>query len=323
MLNSPHRLQRPWQGQVETPDESDLPEYDHDCYLCPGNTRANNNANPDYAGAFVFENDFPALTTSSIVEDAPHPLMQVRPDSGYCRVIVYTERHDLRLATMSTDQVGVALHAMFREFAELDSRPDVGWVQVFENRGRMMGCSNEHPHAQVWATSSLPTEAAKELDSQSAYLAENGSVLLMDYVEAELEEQSRLIFQNEHIVVVVPFWAAWPYETIIIPRRQVAGPEELTEQEIEGLAESLRMTLSAYDRLFSTSAPYSMGMHARPSDGKPHPEWQLHFHIYPPLLRSATVRKHFVGFELLSMPQRDLTPEVAAEALRTIIEEHR
>lgn len=320
ILVSPHRLQRPWQGQVETQEAERLPEYDPGCYLCPGNSRANDEHNPDYQGAFVFDNDFPALTTDSDVGVSTDPLFASRPESGRCRVICYTERHDLRPATMSTDDLCAAIHAMITEFKELDRQDDIGYVQVFENRGAMMGCSNAHPHAQVWATQNLPTEVAKELGAQSDYLAEHGAPLLIDYLQAELEEGTRIIFESECFVALVPYWATWPYEALILPRRLVEAPHELHEDEIASLAVTLKAVLSSYDTLFSTSAPYSMGLHARPSDGVPHPEWQFHIHIYPPLLRSATVRKHLVGFEMLGMPQRDLTPEVAAEALRDVIQ---
>jgi len=319
ILVSPHRLQRPWQGQVEAQEAERLPEYDAGCYLCPGNSRANDEHNPDYQGAFVFDNDFPALTTDSDVVVSTDPLFASRPESGRCRVICYTERHDQRLATMSDAELRVALSAIISEFANLDQQDDIGWVQVFENRGSMMGCSNAHPHAQVWATENLPTEAVKELATQSGYFAENGTPLLVDYLHAELNDRSRVIFEGEHFVAVVPYWAVWPFEALLLPRRLVAAPDELDQGEIASLAETLKAVLSGYDALFATSAPYSMGLHARPSDGQPHPEWQFHIHIYPPLLRSASVRKHLVGFEMLGMPQRDLTPEVAADALRDII----
>jgi len=319
LLVSPHRLQRPWQGQVESEDTEPLSEYDPNCYLCPGNTRANDNRNPDYRGPFAFDNDFPALTNDSDVGDTLHPLFQLRPESGRCRVICYAERHDLRLATMSDAELRIALGAMISEFANLDQQDGIGWVQVFENRGSMMGCSNAHPHAQVWATENLPTEAAKELAAQSDYFAENGTPLLVDYLQAELDTGIRVIFESDHFAAVVPYWAVWPFEALLLPRRLVAAPDELDQSEIASLAETLKAVLSGYDALFATSAPYSMGLHARPSDGQPHPEWQFHIHIYPPLLRSASVRKHLVGFEMLGMPQRDLTPEVAADALRDII----
>jgi len=320
VLVSPHRLQRPWQGQLESVDSETLPQHDPDCYLCPGNERANGNANPDYSGAFAFDNDFAALTAESEVDFGDNPLFTSRPETGCCRVVCYTERHDLRLATMSDAERTAAVTAMIEEFSALDTRDDINYVQVFENRGQMMGCSNPHPHAQVWATSGIPMEPAKELGSQSQYYKSNGSVLLDDYLQAELERGERIVIENEHSVALVPFWAVWPYEAMLLPRRVVAAPTDLSSAEVADLARALGRILAAYDALFGTAAPYSLGLHPRPSDGLPHPEWQFHIHIYPPLLRSATIRKHLVGFEMLGMPQRDLTPEVAAEKLRQSLE---
>jgi UDPglucose--hexose-1-phosphate uridylyltransferase len=217
---------------------------------------------------------------------------------------------------MNEEELCAALNAMITEFKTLDQRDDISYVQVFENRGSMMGCSNPHPHAQVWATSDLPTEPAKELESQSRYLQQHGRSLLMDYLLAELDDGSRVIHESEHFVAVVPYWAVWPYEALLVPRRRLAAADELSDLEVTSLAQTLRAVLAGYDSLFGVAAPYSMGLHSRPSDGETHPEWQFHIHIYPPLLRSATVRKHLVGFEMLGMPQRDLTPEVAAQALR-------
>ena len=313
-------MQRPWQGQIEATEPERLPGHDPKCYLCPGNARANDNRNPDYTGPFVFDNDFPALTSASDVQAGQDALFRTRPESGRCRVICYTEQHDLRLATMSIDSICNALDAMIDEFRKLDREPDVGFVQLFENRGAMMGCSNAHPHAQVWATQHLPTEPAKELQGQIDYFEEHGRPLLEDYLQAELEHSERLVVDGDHFVALVPYWAVWPYEVLLLPRRTVAAPDELDADEIRGLAVVLRAVLGGYDTMFATSAPYSLGIHARPSDGRPHPEWQLHVHIYPPLLRSASVRKHLVGFEMLGMPQRDLTPEVAAAALRDTID---
>ncbi|MDH3532122.1 MAG: UDP-glucose--hexose-1-phosphate uridylyltransferase [Gammaproteobacteria bacterium] len=316
VLVSPQRLQRPWQGQLEEPEAERLPDYDTECYLCPGNRRANGNMNPDYAGPYAFDNDFPALSAQSEIDATEHALFETRAEAGCCRVVCYTERHDLRLATMSARQRVVALSALIDEFVALDRRSDIGYVQVFENRGAMMGCSNPHPHAQIWATTNVPTEPAKELQSQADYLETSGASLLIDYLAAELADGARVIAGNEHFVAVVPFWAVWPFETLLLPRRRVAGPEELGSEELAALAETLATVLNAYERMFDVAVPYSLGWHARPSDGKPHPEWQLHVHIYPPLLRSASIRKHLVGYEMLGMPQRDLTPEEAAARLR-------
>lgn len=320
VLVSPQRLSRPWQGQIEAIEADALPAYDPDCYLCPGNARANGNNNPEYVGAFAFDNDFAALTAASEIDAAGNALFASRAESGCCRVLCYTERHDLRLATMDKDTLYAALNAMIAEFSALDSQGDIGYVQVFENRGNMMGCSNPHPHAQVWATANLPTEPAKELHSQLDYWHEHGSVLLDDYVQAEVGDGARVVVDRQHSVAVVPFWAVWPFETLLLPRRVVAAPTDLDAHEVADLAQTLGKVLAGYEQLFGVPVPYSLGLHPRPSDGEPHPEWQFHIHVYPPLLRSATIRKHLVGFEMLGMPQRDLTPEVAAEKLRQSIQ---
>jgi UDPglucose--hexose-1-phosphate uridylyltransferase len=316
VLVSPQRAQRPWQGQVEEPESGQGSTFDPDCYLCPGNARVNGHRNPEYSGPYAFDNDFPALSAQSGLEDSGSPLLVTEPENGCCRVACFSERHDLRLATMDEAGVAAVLKFLFEAFRELDARPDIGYVQVFENRGAMMGCSNPHPHAQIWATRGLPLEPTKELDRQVAYFQADGRSLLADYLETELSREERLVCANEHAVSLVPFWATWPYETLLLPRRAVSGPDELAEDEVDGLAGVLRQTLVALERLFATAVPYSMGFHPRPSDGRPHPEWQFHAHIYPPLLRSASVRKHMVGFEMLGTPQRDIMPETAARNLR-------
>jgi len=320
VLVSPHRTHRPWQGQLECADNESGPDYDETCYLCPGNARANDNRNPRYEGTYVFDNDFPALSSASRIESSGSGLFIARPESGRCRVICYTEKHNLRLAAMDIGDIVAALRAIIDEFAELDREDGIQYVQVFENRGQMMGCSNQHPHAQVWATEHLPVEPAKELQTQAAWLEQNGTVMLADYLAAELTDARRIIDLNEYFVALVPWWATWPYEMLVLPRRAFSAPDEMTEDEVEGLARVLKSVLCAYDRLFETSGPYSMGFHPRPSDNGGHPAWLFHVHIYPPLLRSATVRKHLVGFEMLGMPQRDLTPEAAAERLREKIQ---
>lgn len=319
VLVSPHRNSRPWQGQLEITDEATGPDYDESCYLCPGNARANDRQNPGYEGTFVFDNDFPALSPESRIDESGSGTFVARPESGHCRVICYTEKHNLRLATMEIGAIAAAIRTMIDEFIALDSEDSVRYVQIFENRGQMMGCSNQHPHAQVWATEHLPVEPAKELATQVAWLKDKGTVMLVDYLAAEFAAERRIIDLNEHFAVLVPWWATWPYEMLVLPRRLMSAPDELTGDEIDGLARSLKTVLSAYDNLFGTAGPYSMGFHPRPSDGGDHPEWHFHVHIYPPLLRSAAIRKHLVGFEMLGMPQRDLTPEMAADRLRKAI----
>ena len=321
ILVSPQRLDRPWQGQVDTVETEDLPPHDPDCPLCPGNARANNIRNPDYAGPFVFENDFPALVAQNDDGHEDDPLFARRPETGSCHVICYAARHDLRLATMSDADRRLALEAMIGQFTVLDRDPDIAYVTVFENRGRMMGCSNPHPHAQAWATSSIPTEAAREMASQRDYFDRHGRPLLLDYAVKETATASRVIVDNEHWLSVVPYWATWPYETLLVPRRAVQAPDALTADETRALSSVLGKTLQAYERLFQTSVPESLGFHPRPSDGGAHPGWQFHIHLYPPLLRSATVQKHMVGFEMLGQPQRDLTPEDAAANLRRALAE--
>ena len=316
ILVSPHRTQRPWQGQVDDPEGGDSTEYDPACYLCPGNDRAAGAKNPDYTGGFAFDNDFAALSPQSEIEDSGNPMFVAKPESGRCRVVCYSEKHHLRLATMDDDGVTRALEFLFEEFAALDAREDIGYVQMFENRGAMMGCSNPHPHAQIWATSSIPVEPKKEVKTQRNYFRENRRPLLLDYLNAELYHRERLVCSNDHAVSLVPFWACWPYETLLLPRRRIGSPLEMSAQEVAAFAHVLRRTVVACERLFQASVPYSMGFHPRPSDGKEYPGWMFHAHIYPPLLRSATVRKHMVGFEMLGTPQRDITPEAAAERLR-------
>ncbi len=318
VLVSPHRTLRPWQGQTEAVAASDGVAYDATCYLCAGNERANGERNPPYEGPFIFDNDFAALSATSEIVVSVSPLYQSRTESGRCRVVCFSEQHDQRLSTMPHDDVVTALKAIFADYSALAASGKFEYVQVFENRGEMMGCSNQHPHAQIWATENLPTEPAKELGEQLTYYTHSDSVLLLDYLREEQEDGSRIICSNEQFTALVPYWATWPFEQLILPQRHIASPDDLTDDEISSLATLLQASLQANDRLFETSAPYSMGFHAAPCGGE-HPEWQFHIHIYPPLLRSATIKKHLVGFELLGMPQRDLTPEVAAERLRAAV----
>jgi UDPglucose--hexose-1-phosphate uridylyltransferase len=317
VLVSPQRTQRPWQGQVEDDFSEPGLAYDPACYLCAGNIRAKGEKNPSYTGPFSFDNDFPALSEVSEIETEFQVLFQARAEYGRCRVVCFSEKHNLPLADMNIDEISQVLRFLAEEFKQLDQRSEISYVQTFENRGQMMGCSNPHPHAQIWATSSIPVEAAKELHCQQTYFETYGRSLLMDYLDEELKDGSRLVCSNSEAVSLVPYWATWPFETLLLPCRQMAAPDEMSMQEIRGFARVLKTTLQACDRLFSTSTPYSMGFHPRPSDNREHPEWQFHAHVYPPLLRSASIRKHMVGFEMLGMPQRDFTPETAAERLRS------
>jgi UDPglucose--hexose-1-phosphate uridylyltransferase len=321
VLVSPHRTQRPWQGQVERPTQEGRPAYDPTCYLCPDNERAGGVRNPSYKHTFVFTNDFPALLPDNPPgATAAHPLFRAVPEVGTCRVLCFSPRHDLTLPEMAVQEVRRVVDAWAEQTAELGER--YRWVQVFENKGTIMGCSNPHPHGQIWAQDSLPNEPAKEDREQHAYLAGHGRPLLLDYAEIEIAQEERVVAADEHWLAVVPFWAVWPFETLLLPRFPVQSLTDLTESERSSLARILKRLLTRYDNLFEASFPYSMGWHGAPTDGEDHPHWQLHAHFYPPLLRSAAVKKFMVGYEMLGEPQRDITPEVAAERLREVAEMH-
>ena len=324
VLVSPQRARRPWLGQVEKTPLERLPQYDPTCYLCPGNARAGGLTNPPYTGTFVFDNDFAALLPDPVEQNlAPsHPLLAYRPERGLCRVVCFSPRHDLTLPELEHSAVEDVLEAWRRESADLGARDFIRYAQVFENKGAVMGCSNPHPHSQIWAQSQLPNEIAKELDSQSAYFADHNRPLLLDYLAEERRLKERLVFQNQSFTALVPFWAVWPFEILLVAHRPSAHLEELTPPEMSDLAEALKQVTTRYDNLFEISFPYSMGFHQAPADGQSHPEWVLHAHFYPPLLRSATVRKFMVGYEMLAMPQRDITPEIAAERLQGLPDLH-
>lgn len=318
---SPHRTKRPWKGQIERSPRESRPVYDPGCYLCPGNTRADGAVNPAYTSTFVFTNDFSAL-----LPDTPHvvfdeePLLRAETERGTCRVICFSPRHDLTLAEMPVPEIRSVVDVWCDQVEELGKT--YRWVQVFENRGEVMGSSNPHPHGQVWAGDALPNEPAKEDDHQRIYFEQYGRPMLVAYADLELEKRVRVIVQNPHWVVVVPYWALWPFETLVLPRRHVLRLPELDDVERDALAEIMKMLLIKYDNLFETSFPYSMGWHGAPTDGGHYAHWQLHAHFYPPLLRSATVKKFMVGYEMLAEPQRDLTAEQAAERLRSLPTEH-
>ncbi len=324
VLVSPQRAERPWQGRVERPAREVRPVYDPECYLCPGNLRASGHRNPAYAGTFAFDNDFAALMPkdASVELTPPAGLMIAEPESGVCRVLCFSPRHDLSLPEMSVPELVAVLDAWTEETRILGARADIQSVQIFENKGELMGCSNPHPHSQIWATEHLPNESSKELVRQSAHFARSGRPLLVDVLTEELEHGQRIVVENEGFVAFVPFWAAWPFETLVVPRRHVRTLLDLDDQDRRRLASLLKRLTTRYDNLFETSFPYSMGFHQAPFDGDAHPEWILHLHVYPPLLRSATVRKFMVGFEMLGMPGRDLTPEHAASRLRALSDVH-
>jgi UDPglucose--hexose-1-phosphate uridylyltransferase len=327
VLVSPHRARRPWQGQVEKLPPDERSAYDPGCYLCPGNERAGGLRNPIYDSTFVFTNDFSALLPEESTEALEqHPLLGTQAVQGTCRVICFSPRHDLTLPEMKAADIQQVVRVWIDQMIELSQI--YRWVQIFENKGAIMGCSNPHPHGQIWASGSLPNELAKEGFHQQAYFAQHGRALLEDYLALELEQGERLVVENKHWVALVPYWAIWPFEVLLLPRRAVKRLPELTPIEQEALARILKSLLTRYDNLFETSFPYSMGWHGVPGiagreqgqsvDGG----WQLHAHFYPPLLRSATVKKFMVGYEMLAEAQRDLTPEQAAQRLREASEIH-
>lgn len=317
---SPQRTLRAWQGETTDAASPALLLYDPTCYLCPGNRRSGGLPNPDYEGVFAFDNDFPALLPSdSRVLGQSNGLLVSEPEHGYCRVACFHPNHSLRLAEMEVHEIVPVVEMWRHETETLGADPSISYVQIFENRGSMMGASNAHPHCQIWATGHIPDELILEGTAQSEYHAKHGRALLGDYLQQELDMRVRIVAENETFVAVVPYWAVWPFETLLIPREQVAGFPELTPSQVYGLADLLQQVTSRYDAIFDTMFPYTMGFHQRPSDGDAHSEWTFHPHLYPPLLRSGQVRKYMVGFEMLAMPQRDITPEVAASLIRDAV----
>jgi UDPglucose--hexose-1-phosphate uridylyltransferase len=325
VLVSPNRTARPWLGQTETTDQPPAPRYDPGCYLCPGNGRAGGARNPDYTHTFVFDNDFAALRPDVAevrIAGGEGNLLLAESEPGICRVVCFSPRHDLTLARMKDDQIRRVIGAWVEQYCDLGGRQGIRYVQVFENRGAMMGASNPHPHGQIWANHSVPDIALREENSLKEYRGTHGRCLLCEYAEFEEKQKERVVCENEHFVVLVPFWAEWPFETLLLSRRHLRDIAELDERERSALADILRRLTIRYDNLFQTSFPYSMGFHQRPTDGKEHEEWHFHAHFFPPLLRSATVRKFVVGYELLACPQRDIPAEAAAERLRGLPEKH-
>jgi len=324
VLVSPHRTQRPWQGEVGQKAAPSGVSHDPQCYLCPGNERAGGAVNPVYDGVFSFVNDFAALLPESAAEtQAPtSPLLVAEPARGLCKVLCYHPHHSLTLARMTREEIRPVVDAWTRETLELGGIDWIEYVQIFENRGAMMGASNPHPHGKIWSTSFVPDEPAAETTAQREHLARTGHCLLCDYIEAEQLAGERIVFENDHFLAIVPWWAIWPFEVLLVSRRHARALPELYIDERDALADALKRLTTRFDNLFETSFPYTMGFHQAPTDGDEHAEWHFHAHFYPPLLRSATVRKFMVGFEMLGMPQRDITAEDAAQRLRDCSEKH-
>jgi UDPglucose--hexose-1-phosphate uridylyltransferase len=325
ILVSPHRTKRPWTGKVEKVPPLDLPQYDEKCYLCPGNTRAGGVENPDYTSTFVFDNDFGALLLDSPTEPVLshcNDLVKEQPETGWCRVICFSPRHDLTIAEMDVPEIRKIVDVWGDQYDEIGTHELISTVTIFENRGDIMGCSNPHPHGQIWANQSIPTLQEKELVAQQKYFDKHKTPMLTDYLQWELEQQTRIILENDRFVALTPHWAVWPFETMILPKRPVQSILELNDSEKDSWSEIMKQLLIRYDNLFEVSFPYSMGIHQKPTDGSDHPGLVMHQHFFPPLLRSATVKKFQVGYEMSGEPQRDITAEQAAERLRGLSSIH-
>ena len=319
VLVSPHRAKRPWQGQNEAISNEVTPIHDPSCYLCAGNTRINGEENPKYEDVFVFTNDFAALQTSSPKFSITEGLFKSESEQGICKVICFSPDHSMSLADMEVLDINKVVKTWQNEYTELGSNDMINYVQIFENKGAVMGCSNPHPHGQIWSQSTLPNEVDKKDQQQRTYFSENNTSLLGDYLEQELEANERIIYQNDDFVVLTPFWAVWPFETMIIPKKQFTNITKISEQESLNFADAISKITKAYDKLFDCSFPYSSGIHQSPTNGKINDYWHWHMSFYPPLLRSATVKKFMVGYEMFGSPQRDITAEYAAKKLRNLI----
>ncbi len=317
VLVSPHRTKRPWQGKKESTSKKEQIKHDPDCYLCATNTRINGEKNPDYANTFVFQNDFGALLADSISFNYNNGLLKAESETGICKVICFSPNHSETLPDMEISSIEKVIEVWQKEYAELGEKKDINHVQIFENKGAIMGCSNPHPHGQVWAQKSIPNEVLKKTDKQLEYFQKTQKSLLVDYIEERVEIGERIIFENDTFVSLVPFWAVWPYEVIILPKKHIQHIGLLSNKEKTDYAEQIKIVTQKYDKLFDTSFPYSAGIHQSPTD-REYPEWHFHMSFYPPLLRSATVKKFMVGYEMFGMPQRDITAEIAAKSLREL-----
>lgn len=319
VLVSPHRAKRPWQGQNEEVSTIKRPSYDEDCYLCAGNTRVNGEQNPKYDDVFVFTNDFAALQNDSKTFQIEDELLIAHSEQGICKVVCFSPDHSKSLADMNLKDISKVVKVWQQEYKILGDIEGINYVQIFENKGAVMGCSNPHPHGQIWSQSTLPNEVDKKDKQQLNYYTKNKRSLLGDYVLQELEKQERIIFENESFIVLVPFWAVWPFETMIVPKKPQNNILEMTDKESSLFAEAISVTTKAYDQLFNTSFPYSSGIHQAPTNGEDNIHWHWHMSFYPPLLRSATVKKFMVGYEMFGSPQRDITAEIATQKLKELV----
>jgi UDPglucose--hexose-1-phosphate uridylyltransferase len=322
VLVSPHRAKRPWQGQTEKTAEEIRPKYDPKCYLCPGNERASGEKNPKYQNTFAFTNDFSALLPETPNAEANDNLFRANTETGICRVLCFSPDHSLTIPEMELSDIEKVVDMWCREYENLSAKPYINSVQIFENKGHQMGASNPHPHGQIWAQESLPDELRKEQNQQTIYFKKHGKTLLSDYLQAESEKKERIIIENNYFAALVPYWAVWPFESMIIPKRPMPRITDMQPNERRALADIYKQLTVKYDNLFEISFPYSAGIHQAPADEAEHPEWHWHIHFYPPLLRSATVKKFMVGYEMLGNAQRDITPEQAAERLSALPSVH-
>ncbi|MFD2530073.1 UDP-glucose--hexose-1-phosphate uridylyltransferase [Polaribacter marinaquae] len=319
VLVSPHRSKRPWQGQNEEISNEKRPSYDENCYLCATNTRINGEVNPDYKDVFVFTNDFAALQKDSPSFKIDDGLFKAKSETGICKVICFSPDHSKSLADMDVKDIKKVVNVWQQEYISLGKNKDINYVQIFENKGAVMGSSNPHPHGQIWSQSTLPNEVEKKDNQQLKYYNTKNSNLLEDYLKQELEANERIIFQNKDFVVLTPFWAIWPFEVMIAPKKTQENITKMTDEEALNYAEAISVITKAYDKLFNTSFPYSSGIHQSPTNNKENKHWHWHMSFYPPLLRSATVKKFMVGYEMFGSPQRDITAELAAKRLKNLI----
>ena len=319
VLVSPHRSKRPWQGQQDEVLNGEKETYNSECYLCPGNQRSNGTKNPNYSSTFLFDNDFAALKSSDDSFRIENGLLKASSENGICKVICFSPDHSKSLAGMSVSAIEQVVSIWQQEYECLGEKDDINYIQIFENKGAIMGCSNPHPHGQIWAQNSIPDEVLKKEMNQKTYYDNHQSSLLGDYLKQELELEERIIFENNEFAVIVPFWAIWPFETMIVPKTPQPNIGLMNKAQKTAFSEAIKRLTTCYDKLFNCSFPYSAGIHQSPTNRKEHVYWHWHMSFYPPLLRSASVKKFMVGYELFAMPQRDITAEIAAEMLRMVL----
>ena len=319
VLVSPHRTKRPWQGKQEDVANEARPAHDPDCYLCAGNKRINGEQNPNYKDVFIFTNDFAALQVNTKQFSLNEGLLKAESESGICKVICFSPDHSKSLPDMEVKDIVKVVEAWQNEYQTLGAKKEINHVQIFENKGAIMGCSNPHPHGQIWSQSSIPNEVLKKHTSQKKHWDNYKSSLLGDYLAQELQLNERIIYQNEHFVVLTPFWAIWPFEVMITPKQHQKSILEMNKEEVIAYAEAISVLTKAYDRLFNCSFPYSAGIHQAPTNGEANKHWHWHMSFYPPLLRSATIKKFMVGYEMFGTPQRDITAEQAVDRLKSLI----